>query len=51
MKKTRRRNDRDLKISVIAGLEDGKPPAQIARKQNIYPSHQSRANGESADNP
>jgi transposase-like protein len=32
MKKTKRRYDRDFKISVIAELEAGKPLAQVARK-------------------
>jgi len=32
MKKTRRRYDRDFKISVLAELEAGKPLAQIARE-------------------
>ena len=32
MKKTRRRYDREFKISVVAELESGKPPSQIARE-------------------
>jgi len=35
MKKTRRRYDREFKISVVAELEGGKPPAQIAREHGI----------------
>ncbi len=38
MKKTRRRYDRDFKISVLAELEVGKPLAQIAREYGIHPS-------------
>jgi len=38
MKKTRRRYDREFKISVVAELESGKPPAQIAREHGIHPS-------------
>jgi transposase len=38
MKKTRRRYDRDFKISVLIELEAGKPLAQIAREYGIYPS-------------
>jgi hypothetical protein len=34
-KKTRRRYDRDLKISVISELEAGKPLAQIANRASI----------------
>lgn len=41
MKKTRRRYDRDFKISIVAELEGGKPPAQIAREHGIHPSLQS----------
>jgi transposase len=51
MKKTRRRYDREFKISVIAELEGGKPPAQIAREQGIHPSFPSRWRDELADNP
>ena len=42
MKKTRRRYDREFKISVVAELESGKPPAQIAREHGIHPSLPSR---------
>ncbi|HSD56883.1 MAG TPA: transposase [Methanotrichaceae archaeon] len=35
MKKTRRRYDRDFKISIVAELEGCKPPAQIAREYEI----------------
>jgi transposase len=38
MKKTRRRYDRDFKISVVSELESGKPLAQIARERCIRPS-------------
>jgi len=51
MKKTRRRYDRDFKISVIAELESGKPPAQIARENGIHPSLPSRWRDELAENP
>jgi transposase len=37
MKKTRRRYDLEFKISVVAELESGKPPAQIAREHGIHP--------------
>jgi transposase len=37
MKKTRRRYKRDFKISVIAELEGGKTPAQIARNAAFIP--------------
>jgi len=39
MKKTRRRYDREFKISVVAELESGKPPAQIARRHGIHPRY------------
>ena len=51
MKRTRRRYDRDFKISVIAELEGGKTPAQIAREQRIHPSLPSRWRDELAENP
>ncbi len=51
MKKVRRRYDRDFKISVIAELENGKTPAQIAREQGIHPSLPSRWRDELAENP
>jgi len=51
MKKMRRRYDRDFKISVVAELEGGKPPAQIAREQAIHPSLPSRWRDELAENP
>jgi transposase len=35
---TRRRYDRELKISIVAELEGGKTPAQIAREHGIHPS-------------
>jgi transposase-like protein len=37
MKKTRRRYDRDFKISIVVELDGGKPPAQIAREHGIHP--------------
>ena len=42
MKKTRRRYDREFKISVVAELESGKPLAQIAREYNVHPALPSR---------
>jgi len=42
MKNTRRRYDREFKISIVAELEGGKPPAQIAREHYVYPSLPSR---------
>jgi len=51
MKKTRRRYDRDFKISVVAELESGKPLAQIAREYGIHPSLPSRWRDELAENP
>lgn len=51
MKKTRRRYDRDFKISMIAELEGGKPPAQIAREHGIHPSLPIRWRAELAENP
>jgi transposase len=51
MKKTRRRYDREFKISVVAELEGGKPPAQIAREHGIHPSLPSRWRDELAENP
>jgi|GEM_PF-4124801 transposase len=38
MKKTRRRYDREFKISVVAELEAGKPLAQIALEYGVYTS-------------
>jgi transposase len=51
MKKTRRRYDREFKLSVVAELEGGKPPVQIAREQGIHPSLPSRWRDESEENP
>ena len=51
MKKTRRRYDRDFKISVLAELEAGKPLAQIAREYGIHPSLPCRWKAELAENP
>jgi transposase len=38
MKRTRQRYDRAFKISVVAELESGKSPSQIAREHSIHPS-------------
>jgi len=51
MKKTRRRYDREFKISVVAELESGKPLAQIAREYGIHPALPSRWRDELAENP
>jgi transposase len=51
MKRTRRRYDREFKISVVAELESGKPLSQIAREHCIHPSLPSRWREELADNP
>jgi transposase len=51
MKKMRRRYDREFKISVVAELVGGKPPAQIAREHGIHPSLPSRWRDELAENP
>ena len=51
MKRTRRRYDRDFKISVIAELEGGKTSAQIAREHGIHPGLPSRWRDELAENP
>jgi transposase len=51
MKKTRRRYDREFKISVVAEHEGGKPLAQIAREQGIHPSLPSRWRDELAEDP
>ena len=51
MKRTRRRYDRDFKISIVAELEGGKPPAQIAREHCIHPSLPTRWREELAENP
>jgi transposase len=51
MKRTRRRYDRDFKISIVAELEGGKPPAQIAREHSIHPSLPTRWREELAENP
>ena len=50
-KKTRRCYDREFKLSVVAELEGGKPPAQIAREQGIHSSLPSRWRDELAENP
>lgn len=51
MKKTRRRYDRELKISVVSELESGKPLAQIACKHSIHPGLPCRWRDELAKNP
>jgi transposase len=51
MKKTRRRFDREFKISVIAELEGGKSLAQVAREHDIHPSLLCRWKEELAENP
>ena len=51
MKKTRRRYDREFKISIVAELESGKPLAQIARENGIHPSLPFRWRDELAENP
>jgi len=51
MNKTRRRYDRDFKISTVSELEGGKPPAQIAREHVIHPSLPTRWREELAENP
>ena len=51
MKKMRRRYDREFKISVVAELESGKPPAQIAREHGIHPSLPPRLRDELAEYP
>ena len=51
MKKTRRRYDRDFKISVLAELDAGKPLAQVAREYGIHPSLPCRWKTELAENP
>ena len=51
MKKTRRRYDRDFKISILAELDAGKPLAQVAREYGIHPSLPCRWKTELAENP
>jgi transposase len=51
MKKTRRRYDREFKISVVAELESGKPLAQIACEYSIHPGLPTRWRDELAENP
>lgn len=51
MKKTRRRYDRDFKISILAELESGKLLAQIAREHGISSSLPPRWRKEFAMNP
>jgi transposase len=51
MKKTRRRYDRDFKISVFARLEVGKPLAHIAPAYDIHPSLPCRWKAELDENP
>jgi len=51
MKKMRRRYDREFKLSVVAELEGGKPPVQIAREHGIHSGLPSRWKDELAENP
>jgi transposase len=51
MKRSRRRFDREFKISIVAELESGKPLAQIAREHNIHPGLPSRWRVELSENP
>lgn len=51
MKKTRRRYDREFKISIVSELESGKSLAQIAREHSIHPSLPSRWRDELTENP
>ena len=51
MKKTRRRYDREFKLSVVAELEGGKPLAQISREYGIHPGLPCRWRAELAENP
>lgn len=51
MKKTRRRYDREFKISIVAELESGKPVAQISREYGIHPGLPPRWRDELAENP
>jgi transposase len=51
MKRSRRRFDREFKISIVSELESGKPLAQISREHNIHPSLPTRWRGELSENP
>jgi len=51
MTKTRRKYDREFKLSVIAELDSGKPLVQIARERGIHPSLPCRWKDELASNP
>ena len=51
MKKTRRRYDRDFKISVLVELDAGKPLAQLAREYGVHPSLPCRWKTKLAENP
>ena len=51
MTKTRRKYDREFKLSVIAELDSGKPLVQIARERGIHPSLPCRWKDEFASNP
>jgi len=51
MTKTRRKYDREFKLSVIAELDSGKPLVQIARERGIHPSLPCRRKDELASNP
>ena len=47
----RQRYDRAFKISVVAELESGNPPSQIAHEHSIHPSLPSWWRDELAENP
>jgi transposase len=51
MTKTRRKYNREFKLSVIAELDSGKPLVQIAREHGIHPSLPCRWKDEFASNP
>lgn len=51
MKKTRRRYDRDFKLSILSELDASKPLAQVAREYGIHPSLPCRWKTELAENP
>jgi putative transposase len=44
MKRTRQRYDRAFKIPIVAELESGKPPSQIAREHSILISMSRKGN-------
>ncbi len=51
MKKIRRRYDREFKISIVAELEGGKTPDQIAREYGVHPSLPALWRDDLAENP